>query len=87
MSSKTSSAVDDIKAGAKGIHGIGESIRGNLNSVVDHAAHDTTGEAKNQAIANKGEAEMKQGEAAVDKDRMAGTTKHETGSKAPGRTL
>lgn len=74
MSSSTSSAVDDVKSGLKGIHGIGESIRGSINSAVDHAAHDTAGEAKNQAITNKGEAEMRQGEAVVDKNRSTGTT-------------
>lgn len=73
MSSKTNSAVDDVKAGLKGIHGIGESIRGSINGAVDHAAHDTTGEAKNRAVANKGEAEMRQGEAVVDKNRSPGT--------------
>ena len=67
MSSSTNSAVDDVKSGLKGIHGIGESLRGNINNAVDHAAHDTTGEAKNQAIAIKGEAEMRQGEAVMDK--------------------
>lgn len=74
MSSSTNSAVDDLKSGLKGIHGIGEAIRGNVNAAVDHAAHDTTGEAQNSAIANKGEAEMRQGEATVDKNRSTGTT-------------
>jgi hypothetical protein len=67
MSSSANSAIDDVKSGLKGIHGIGESIRGNINNAVDHAAHDTTGEAKNQAIANKGQVEMRQGEAVMDK--------------------
>ena len=66
-SSSTNSAVDDVKSGLKGIHGVGESIRGNINNAVDHAAHDTAGEAKNQAIGNKGQAEMRQGEAVMDK--------------------
>ena len=74
MSSSTNSAVDDVKSGLKGIHGIGESIRGNINNAVDHAAHDTTGEAKNQAIANKGQAEMRQGEAVVDKHSNTNST-------------
>jgi len=74
MSSTTNSAVDDLKAGLKGIHGVGESIRGAVNGAVDHAAHDTTGEVQNQAIMNKGEAEMRQGEAVVDKNRSTGAT-------------
>jgi hypothetical protein len=71
MSSSTNSAIDDVKSGLKGIHGVGESIRGNINNAVDHAAHDATGEAKNQAIANKGQAEMRQGEAMMDKHSNA----------------
>lgn len=83
MSSSTNSAVDDLKSGLKGIHGIGESIRGGFNGAVDHAAHDTTGEAKNWAVVNKGEAEMQQGEAVVDKNRTTGTT---TGTTASSNT-
>jgi hypothetical protein len=74
MSSSTNSAVDDVKSGLKGIHGIGESIRGNINNAVDHAAHDTIGEAKNQTIANKGQAEMRQGEMVMDKHSNANST-------------
>jgi hypothetical protein len=80
MSSSTNSAVDDLKSGIKGIHGIGESIRGSINGAVDYAAHDTTGEVQNRAVVNKGEAEMRQGEAAVDKNRSAGNTTITTAS-------
>lgn len=59
--------------GIHGIHSIGESIRGSINDAVDHAAHDSTGEAKNQAITNKGQVEMRQGEAVVDKNSSTST--------------
>ena len=41
--------------------GIGETIRGNLNQAVDTAFNDKAGEAKNQAIANKGLNEIEDG--------------------------
>lgn len=74
MSSPTNSAVDDLRSGLKGIHGIGESIRGGFNGAIDHAARDTTGEVKDRAVVNKGDAEMQQGEAVVHKSRTTGTT-------------
>jgi hypothetical protein len=59
MSSTINSAIDEVKSGLKGIHIIGDSIRGSINGAVDHATHDATGEAKSKVIANKGEAEMR----------------------------
>jgi hypothetical protein len=74
MSSPTKSAFHDLKSGLKGIHGIGESIRGVFNGAIDHAVHDKTGEAKDRAVLNQGEAEMQQGRTVIDKNRTTGAT-------------
>ena len=47
-----------IKDAVKGVHGIGESIRGNVNTAVDSAFDDKAGEAKNRAVAQKGANEI-----------------------------
>lgn len=60
-----------IADGAKGIHGIGETIRGTINKTVDDAAGQTFENKKdinkeqNEQTIQKGQAEMKKGEAAV----------------------
>lgn len=43
------------------LQGMGESIRGNVNTAIDSALNDTTGVARNKAIADKGEREMRTG--------------------------
>ena len=40
---------------------MGESLRGNVNLAVDSAFGDKQGEAKNQGVVNKGEAEIRRG--------------------------
>ncbi|KAK2779222.1 hypothetical protein FQN52_002518 [Onygenales sp. PD_12] len=51
-----------IKAAAAGIHGVGESLRGNANAAVDRAMEDPEGVRKNEAIAREGEREVQTGE-------------------------
>ena len=55
----------DIKNAVKGVHGVGESIRGNINTAVDSAFDDRQGEAKNKAVAQKGENEMSHADAGL----------------------
>ena len=69
MSDKGSNIISDIKSGLKGLHGVGETVRGNINQAIDTAAHDQVGESKNQAVAAKGEREMARGEDMVDRHR------------------
>ncbi|KAF9886060.1 hypothetical protein FE257_012117 [Aspergillus nanangensis] len=51
-----------IKSVIAGIHGTGESLRGNLNAAFDKTFGDEEGAAKNAAIARRGEEEIASGE-------------------------
>ncbi|RDW62320.1 hypothetical protein BP6252_11753 [Coleophoma cylindrospora] len=62
--SSTSTTGDKVKEGASGlkglaaaVHGVGEEIRGTVNSSIDRAANEPTGVVKNDAIANQGRQE------------------------------
>ncbi|KAF1351259.1 hypothetical protein BDV97DRAFT_398206 [Delphinella strobiligena] len=46
---------------AKG-HGVGESLRGNINSAIDGFTGDTTAQAKNESIAQGGQSEFQTGQ-------------------------
>lgn len=61
MSSNTNSVGDQIKSGLKGIHGIGEAIRGTAMSETDKAfgTANRPGAAENEASAKQGVADMK----------------------------
>ena len=58
MSNTGSNLGSDIKGAVKGIHGAGEAIRGTFNQGVDAAFNDKAGEAKNQAVTEKGITEV-----------------------------
>ncbi|KAL9113499.1 MAG: hypothetical protein Q9187_007612 [Circinaria calcarea] len=51
-----------LKSGVAGIHGVGETIRGNFNQAVDTAFNDKAGQAKNQQVANQGLNEINDGQ-------------------------
>lgn len=63
MSSNSNSIGEQIRSGLKGIHGVGEAIRGSAMEEVDKAfdpkSSSKTGPSQNQAIAEKGVADMK----------------------------
>ncbi|GIJ91499.1 hypothetical protein Asppvi_010465 [Aspergillus pseudoviridinutans] len=50
-----------VRSAIAGVHGAGESLRGAINTAVDKAFGHEAGAAKNQAIANKGEQEIRSG--------------------------
>lgn len=58
MSDTGSKVGNDIKGAFKGIHGVGETIRGTVNQSVDTAFNDKAGEVKNRAVTEKGLNEM-----------------------------
>lgn len=58
MSNTGSKIGSEIKGAVKGVHGAGEAIRGTLNQSVDAAFNDKAGEAKNQAVTEKGISEV-----------------------------
>ncbi|KAF7845966.1 hypothetical protein BT93_L5778 [Corymbia citriodora subsp. variegata] len=61
----SSNAGSNVGEGIKGIfasgHGIGESIRGNINSAIDGFTGDTAAQQKNAAVAEGGEREFSTG--------------------------
>lgn len=63
MSSNTHSIGEQVRSGLKGIYGAGEAIRGTAMEEVDKAldpkSSSKTGSSENQAIAEKGKADMK----------------------------
>lgn len=63
MSGNTHSIGDQIRSGLKGIHGAGEAIRGTAMEEVDKAldpkSSSRVGASENQAVAEKGKADMK----------------------------
>lgn len=50
---------EQFRSGVKGIHGIGEAIRGTAMDTLDTALHTNSAERKNRAIADQGFADMK----------------------------
>lgn len=52
-----------VQSAAKGIHGIGEAIRGSAIAAIDSSSGDQEGVQKNKQIANKGTADIDQGRA------------------------
>jgi len=50
---------EDLKTGFKGLHGAGDALRGNINGFIDHAFHDTKGEATDKEISQKGVEDFK----------------------------
>jgi len=62
-STSTNSVISDVKAAAKGVHGAGEAIRGTINRSVNEAFNDPAGQAKEQAVADKGMQEINQADA------------------------
>ncbi|KAJ9660182.1 hypothetical protein H2198_002688 [Neophaeococcomyces mojaviensis] len=60
MSDKAQSFGEQVRSGLKGIHGIGEAIRGTAMEATDEAFNTKDGAAKNKAIADKGFADAKQ---------------------------
>jgi len=65
MSNTGSNIGSDLKGAVKGIHGAGEAIRGTFNQSVDAAFHDKAGEAKNQAVTEKGIGEVESADRTV----------------------
>lgn len=61
--SSTNSIGEQIKSGVKGIHGVGEAIRGTVMNETDKALG--TPDPKNAAIAEKGIAEAKQADRTI----------------------
>ncbi|KAK2809074.1 hypothetical protein FQN50_004127 [Emmonsiellopsis sp. PD_5] len=75
-----------IKAAAAGIHGVGESLRGNANAAVDRAMEDPEGVRKNEAIAREGEREVQTGEfSRGTKKREMGHDRHQLDELYSGR--
>ncbi|KAK8209032.1 hypothetical protein M8818_003996 [Zalaria obscura] len=67
MSSSGQSAGQAIKGAFNQVHGVGEQIRGTVNSAADNAVDkgtvdDKLAANKNEAVANKGAAEVRKGE-------------------------
>lgn len=50
---------EQFRSGVKGIHGIGEAIRGTAMDTLDTALHTNSAERKNKTIADQGFADMK----------------------------
>lgn len=80
MSSNTHSIGEQIKSGVKGIHGVGEAIRGTVMDETDKA-FDTRGSSKNADIAQRGIAEAKQADQVVGHNHGV---KSATSSTVPG---
>jgi len=59
--STTHHAGSGIKVVLAGIHGAGETLRGEFNAAIDRAFGETAGEAKNENIARQGEQELNTG--------------------------
>jgi len=57
MSDTTQSIGNQIRSGLKGIHGVGEAIRGTAMEATDEAFNTPEGAVKNKAIADRGVAD------------------------------
>ncbi|KAJ9625930.1 hypothetical protein H2203_004699 [Taxawa tesnikishii (nom. ined.)] len=79
---------DEVRGFVHGIHGLGESLRGNVNSAADEAlAHDHRGQgaatdaassSHNQSVAAKGERELDAGARMADSHSTTGSTTNRT---------
>ncbi|KAI1615702.1 hypothetical protein EDD36DRAFT_195074 [Exophiala viscosa] len=67
---KTQDLVWDIKSGLHGIHGAGEALRGGAMEALDGIFHKHEGEERNKEIAERGLAEIREGEAGVEGKRQ-----------------
>ncbi|KAE9409190.1 hypothetical protein BT96DRAFT_1012785 [Gymnopus androsaceus JB14] len=63
-----------VKGAFNTIHGVGENIRGTTLGAVDTMAHDKDGEAKNEAIGQKGRSEIQRGMEGISGRPQAATT-------------
>jgi len=71
-----------VKEGAAKIHGIGEALRGNINTFADSATG--TDSSKSRAVAERGEQEFATGQYA---GTGAGVTPHDTGRERLNRDI
>jgi hypothetical protein len=78
---KTQGVVGDVKSALKGIKGAGDAIRGSVNESVDTAFNEPEGKVHNQAIKEKGEADMQAADQRLTQPHAAGTN---TGVKTGG---
>lgn len=60
MTDKTHSLSDQIRSGVKGIHGVGEAIRGTAMQATDEIFNSPEGAAKNKVIADRGAEDARQ---------------------------
>jgi len=86
MADKGSQIGSDLKSAVKGIHGAGEALRGNINQTVDSAFNDRAGEAKNQAVAQKGLNEVETADARAQATHGGGGGGVRTGGVTTGGT-